>query len=51
MKKQLKLCKGFDESICKNCKRQNDEAEKPIVNKLASKVYTSNKVCQHYIRK
>jgi hypothetical protein len=51
MKRKLKLCKGFNEYLCENCKRQSDEEEKPIVKRLMCKVETKNKVCEHYIRK
>lgn len=51
MKRELKKCKGFDEQLCTNCKRRSAEAEKPLVKRLMCKVYTENKVCEHYIRK
>ena len=47
MKKQIKKCKGFENSRCENCKRQDDNATETLVKELIMvKTYI---VCEHYI--
>jgi hypothetical protein len=47
MKKQIKKCKGFNETVCRICKRQDNNSDR-LVSELAIK--GENKVCQYFLK-
>ena len=49
-KKKIAQCKGFDNDLCRKCKRQSDIAFRILTDKLMKKRSTGETVCEHYIR-
>ena len=48
--KNLKICQGLNQDLCKTCKRQNDKAETILVTSL-TKNNSNNYCCMYYLKK